>query len=196
MARPQVELAQFAAKLEECPSAPLPEFCLSGRSNVGKSSLLNYLVGQRKLAYTSGSPGKTQCFTYYLVDASWHLVDMPGYGYARVRESERARWLRAAEAYYRHREQLRGVLQLIDLGVGPTRDDVKRARLLIAVGRPICMVLTKSDKVGRSRQEAALRRAVSQLQLPPASGVVLSSAQDGYGDKEIWAWIQDQLTPR
>jgi GTP-binding protein len=196
MARLEVELTHFAANLQECPAAPLPEFALSGRSNVGKSSLLNYLVGHKKLAHTSGQPGKTRCFTYYQVESRWNLVDMPGYGYARVRQSERARWLRTAEDYYRRREQLRGVLQLIDLGVGPTRDDLKRARFLSQLGKPICLVLTKADKVGKPKQEAALRKAVAQLPLRPQSGVVLSSAHAGYGAQEIRAWIEDQLAAR
>jgi len=196
MAATEVQLTHFAARLEECPKEPLPEIALSGRSNVGKSSLLNYLVGRKRIAHTSGQPGKTKCFTYYRIEDRWNLVDMPGYGFARVSPGERQRWLRSAEEYYRGREQLAGVLQLIDLGVGPTNDDVARSSLLGELGKRLCIVFTKSDKVPRSKHEDRVHLALAKMHLAPDTGVVLSSAHAPYGDREIWAWIADQLASR
>jgi len=145
MAAHDVEVLHFCARVHECPSGPRPDIALSGRSNVGKSSLINMLLGRRKLARTSKDPGRTRCLIYYLVESRWHLVDMPGYGYARVSREERRRWFSQAKEYFQRREQLRAVVQLIDMKVGPTADDRARVRELVAVGRPLCLVFTKAD---------------------------------------------------
>jgi GTP-binding protein len=102
----QVELVHYCAKVEECPDRDLPEFALSGRSNVGKSSLVNLLTRKKKLAYTSKQPGKTQCLIYFEVNQKWHLVDMPGYGYAKVGQHERRKWAVQAQQYLQRRKQL------------------------------------------------------------------------------------------
>lgn len=193
MARHDVQLTGFAASLDECPKRPLPEFALSGRSNVGKSSLVNLLVGRKALAFTSKQPGKTRVFTYYEVDGRFMLVDMPGYGFARVPVHERQKWARAAKQYFHNREQLAGAIQLVDAKVGPTPDDRARLRELATLGHPICVVLTKCDKVSKSQHERVVREHLAPLGLPPETGVVLSSAVKGYGQREIWAWIEDQL---
>ena len=119
----RVELVHYCAKVQECPTREIPEFALSGRSNVGKSSLVNLLTRKKKLAYTSKQPGKTQCLIYFEVNEQWHLVDMPGYGYAKVGQQERRKWAAQSTQYFQRRAQLAGVLQLIDFKVGPTADD-------------------------------------------------------------------------
>lgn len=191
----QVELIHYCAKVEDCPAKPVPEFALSGRSNVGKSSLVNLLTRKKKLAYTSKHPGKTQCLIYFEVDSAWNLVDMPGYGYAKVGEEERRRWMTQAHQYFHRREQLAGVLQLIDFKVGPTPDDKARLRDLATVGRPICLVMTKADKIPKTLREAKIGEHLStlNLRLPPDTAVVLTSAADNFGRDELLAWISDQL---
>jgi GTP-binding protein len=195
MAQHEVELLQLCADVEDCPRAPRPDIALSGRSNVGKSSLINMLLGRRRLARTSKDPGRTRCLIYYLVDRRWHLVDMPGYGYARVAAEERRRWFAQARQYFQRREQLCAVVQLIDLKVGPTSDDRARLRELLGIGSPLCLVFTKADKVSRVRHEAKIRDHLQglDLELPRATGIVLSSVPDGYGRRELWAWIEDRL---
>jgi GTP-binding protein len=189
----QIELHHFSVRLADCPKATIPEFSFSGRSNVGKSRLINYLLRRKKLAHISGKPGKTKTFVYYRIDDRFNLVDMPGYGYAKISPQERKRWLAAAVEYLRGREQLRGVLQLIDLGVGPTPNDLERVRLLRELDRPFCLVFTKADKVKKSEREPRLLDALGRLEAPEEAGVVLSSAVKKLGAREIWAWLDDQL---
>jgi GTP-binding protein len=191
----QVELVHYCAKVEECPAKDVPEFALSGRSNVGKSSLVNLLTRKKKLAYTSKQPGKTQCLIYFEVNARWHLVDMPGYGYAKVGQQERRKWAEQSRQYFQRREQLAGILQLIDFKVGPTEDDKDRLRQLVAVKRPICLVMTKVDKVPKTRREAKIGEHLGNLEvrLPQDTGVVLTSASENFGRDEILSWLADQL---
>lgn len=193
-----VRLTDFCATLEECPKRPMPEFALSGRSNVGKSSLVNLLTGRVKIAYTSKQPGKTRVFTYYEVDGAWNLVDMPGYGYAKVGAAERGRWALQAERYFDGREQLAGVIQLIDLKVGPTADDRERIADLVDRGLPVCLAMTKSDKIARTKREAAVTGHLRGLDvaLPPDTGLVLTSAADRFGHHEVLSWIEDRLAER
>jgi len=190
-----VELVHYCAKVEECPKQDIPEFALSGRSNVGKSSIVNLLTRKKKLAYTSKQPGKTQCLIYFEVDEKWHLVDMPGYGYAKVGQHERRKWAAQSAQYFQRREQLAGILQLIDFKVGPTPDDMARLRELIAVGCPICLVMTKVDKVPKTKREARVGEHLKaiDLRLPPDTAVVLTSASEGFGRNELLAWLSDQL---
>jgi GTP-binding protein len=189
----QIELHHFSVRLADCPTARIPEFAISGRSNVGKSTLVNYLIRRKKLAHISRKPGKTRTFTYYRVDDKFNLVDMPGYGYAKIPIQERRRWLKSATEYLRGREQLRGVLQLIDLGVGPMQTDLERLELLRSLERPICLVFTKADKVKKALRQAKLLEALELLDAPADTGVVLSSATKKLGSREMWGWLDHQL---
>lgn len=194
----KVELVHYCAKVEDCPVEGMPEFALSGRSNVGKSSLVNLLTRKKKIAYISKHPGKTQCLIYFKIDEAWNLVDMPGYGYAKVGQDERRRWAVQAKQYFMRREQLAGVLQLIDFKVGPTPDDKARLRDLVGVGKPICLVMTKVDKVTRGQREAKVVDHIQglDLRLPPDTAVVLTSARERTGYGELLAWLADQLGAR
>lgn len=190
-----VQLTHYCVGVAECPPGPRPDFALSGRSNVGKSSLVNLITRRKDIAYTSKQPGKTRVLIYFEMDARWNLVDMPGYGYARVPQNERHKWAAQARQYFARREQLAGVIQLIDIRVGPTPDDKARLRELIGLGRPICIVMTKADKIARTKREAAVAAHIASLgmAIPPDTGVVLSSAVDRFGHDQILAWIEDRL---
>jgi GTP-binding protein len=196
MASHQVELVTLAPTLRECPADPIPEIAFSGRSNVGKSSLLNLLVGRKRLAHTSAAPGKTQTLVYYKVDERWHLVDMPGYGYARVPTEVRRRWTAAVSEYLHGREQLAGLIQLVDIRVGFTPDDRSRLHELVALDKPFCLAMTKADKVPRARQEEIVAGHLAGLSLAPDTGVILTSALHHYGQRELWAWIGQVLAGR
>jgi GTP-binding protein len=193
-----VELTNFAAHIEECPDTELPDVALSGRSNVGKSSLVNLLTGKKGLAYISKSPGKTQVLTYYQIDERWHLVDMPGYGFARVPPHERRRWATTAKKYFHGRKQLAGVIQLIDIRVGPTPDDKARLRELVTLGKPLCLAMTKADKLPRSKRDKAVGEHLAALgiQVPADTAVVMTSALKGFGHEEIWSWVEHLLARR
>lgn len=190
-----VQLTHYCATVAECPAGPRPDIALSGRSNVGKSSLVNLITRRKDIAYTSKQPGKTRVLIYFEIDARWNLVDMPGYGYARVPQNERHKWAAQARQYFARREQLAGVIQLIDIRVGPTPDDKARLRELIGLGRPICIVMTKADKIARTKREAAVAAHIAALGMavPPDTGVVLTSAVDRFGHEQILAWVQDRL---
>lgn len=193
-----VQLTDFCATLEECPKRPMPEVALSGRSNVGKSSLVNLLTGRKAIAYTSKQPGKTRVFTYYEVDETWNLVDMPGYGYAKVGANERARWADQARRFFTQREQLVGVVQLIDMRVGPTKDDKERIGTLVDRGHALCLAMTKADKVPKTKREGVLAEHLRGLEiaLPPETGLVVTSAADRFGHHELLAWIEDRIAGR
>lgn len=186
----QVAFVKGVARWEQLPTDGRPEVALVGRSNVGKSALLNRLAGRRALARTSGTPGKTQQLNFFLVDDAFYLVDVPGLGYAKVSQAERARWAQLLERYLTEREALRAVVHLVDSRHPPTALDralmaqmrARRARYLVA--------LTKADKLSgnarvRSRAEAEAALAAAGLEVP----VVLTSATDGRGRDELLDWL-------
>ncbi|MEO2498670.1 ribosome biogenesis GTP-binding protein YihA/YsxC, partial [Enterococcus faecalis] len=119
------EIVISAVSPKQYPESQLPEIALAGRSNVGKSSFINTLINRKNLARTSGKPGKTQTLNFYLIEDALHFVDVPGYGYAKVSKTERAKWGKMIETYITQREQLRAVVSLIDLRHPPTQDDIQ-----------------------------------------------------------------------
>ncbi len=129
-----------------CPPPDKPEFAFIGRSNVGKSTLINMLCNNQKLAKTSGTPGKTQLINHFIVNDEWYLVDLPGYGFAKVSQSARNRWEQMIENYLRKRENLRSVFVLIDARHDPQRIDLEFVNRLGKWGVPFCLVFTKADK--------------------------------------------------
>jgi GTP-binding protein len=153
---------------------PLPEIAFLGRSNVGKSSLLNALAGTRGLAKVSATPGKTRLMNVFHAGACY-LVDLPGYGWAKASKGERAGFRRMLEAYLKRRERLAGVVWLLDIRHSPSDDDFAVQDLLIATGRPALTVLTKGDKLPRGRRLAAARARASELGLDEGEPLVTSS---------------------
>lgn len=142
-----------AASPAQFPKGPAPEVAFAGRSNVGKSSLLNLLVGRKSLAKTSATPGKTQQINFFHINGRYHFVDLPGYGYAKVSKTDREAWARLIEAYLRERRQLQMVVSLCDIRHEPTALDRDMFVWLEEVGRPFLIVLTKSDKVSAALVE-------------------------------------------
>ena len=148
----QIQDAVFITSMAEYREAPpitLPQLAVVGRSNVGKSSLINTLCQQKKLAKTSSTPGKTRLINVFLLNNSFHLVDLPGYGYAKVNKAEKARWGGMMEAYFSNSTLLRHALQLVDIRHEPTRDDIAMAALYRSLGIPFTVVATKADKISR-----------------------------------------------
>jgi GTP-binding protein len=148
------EFVISAARAAQFPKGPSPEVAFAGRSNVGKSSLLNSLVNRKGLAKTSATPGKTQQINFFRINDRYHFVDLPGYGYAKVSKIEREAWVRLIETYLRTREQLKLVVSLSDIRHEPTALDRDMFAWLDAVGRPFLIVLTKYDKVSAAAAEA------------------------------------------
>ena len=159
---PQAEFVKSATAPAHYPDGDLPEVAFVGRSNVGKSSLLNSLVGRKKLAHISSTPGKTRHINFYLIDRVYHFVDLPGYGYAKVSKTEREAWRKSIESYLTGRSQLRLVVSLIDIRHEPTRLDRDLIEWLDQLGLPFIIVLTKSDKV-KSGEIATRLKEVNEL---------------------------------
>jgi GTP-binding protein len=167
----------------------LPQVAFAGRSNVGKSSLINRLLGRTRtpIARVSQNPGKTQEINFYSVRAEpgdFCLVDLPGYGYARVPQAIRARWRPLINSYLTSSERLAGVVQLIDIRHGPTPDDLQAIDYLGELGVPALFVLTKADKLSATRRTAALEKIPRQLMVEPDQ-VLPVSAHDGTGMEDL-----------
>ena len=167
----------------KCPTDGLPEYAFIGRSNVGKSSLINMLTGIKGLAKTSGRPGKTQLINHFLINKEWYLVDLPGYGYARSSKSSRERWSTMMREYFLHREALTNVYVLVDSRIPPQRIDLDFIEFLGSNGIPLTIVFTKTDKE-KQREVMANIKAMKQAlasswdPLPP---MFLTSSLTGYG---------------
>ena len=184
-----VEFVCSAADVADCPRRPIVEIAVSGRSNVGKSSLLNTLLGRKGLARVSSTPGKTQLLLYMLVNQAFHLVDLPGYGYARAPESERQRWHRMMQRYFRLRKNLCGVVQLLDVRHAPSDQDREMIDWLRRESLAFCLVPTKMDKLSRGERSVRLADLLRDLQLPGDQPVVPFSSKTGEGRTELLDWI-------
>jgi GTP-binding protein len=191
-----VHAARFAAAAAEparLPRLGLPEVAFAGRSNVGKSSLLNRLVGRRSLARVSKTPGRTQQINFFVVDEQLALVDLPGYGFARVSVTLRDEWKALVEHYLTRRRSLRAVVLIVDLRRGVEADDAQLLAFLTAHGVPAVLVATKADKLAygaRVRQARALAAATAPVP------VVVCSAVSGEGIGELWARIRTHSETR
>ena len=167
-----------------------PEFAFVGRSNVGKSSLLNTLVQRKSLARTSGQPGKTATVNYYLVNDRVFLVDLPGYGYARTGQAVREQWGKMTERYLAGSPSLRLIFQLVDIRHDPSAQDVEMARWIAAAGKRTAVIATKADKISRGAADKQLSVIRKALKLPPGTPVIPFSAQTRSGREEVWQVIE------
>ncbi|WP_027092075.1 ribosome biogenesis GTP-binding protein YihA/YsxC [Cohnella thermotolerans] len=175
---------------KQYPDEGLPEVALAGRSNVGKSSLINRMLLRKNLARTSSQPGKTQQLNYYRINNELFFVDVPGYGYAKVSRTEREAWGRMIEHYLRHREPLRLVILLVDLRHPPSALDVSMYEWLSHYGIPLCVVATKADKLGKSQLPKHAKQVRETLGMPKDQPLVLFSSETGMGRDELWSIIE------
>ncbi|MDG5786894.1 ribosome biogenesis GTP-binding protein YihA/YsxC [Evansella sp. AB-P1] len=180
------EIVISAAKPHQFPAGPFPEVALSGRSNVGKSSFINTVLSRKGLARTSQRPGKTQTLNFYFINERFHFVDVPGYGYAKVSKSEREAWGKVMEIYFQEREQLKGVVQLIDIRHKPTEDDVMMYEWLKYHKHPVLIIATKADKVPRGKWDKHVKQIKEHLKFQQEDSVVVFSSETGYGKDKAW----------
>jgi len=190
----RIETAVFklsAFNQGQLPEPLLPEIAMVGRSNVGKSSLINRMTGRKTLARTSVTPGKTQSINFYLVNDAWFLVDLPGYGYARVAKSQRASWGKLIEGYLVDRSTLQGVVHLVDIRHPPMESDIVMQQWLRSLGIPCLVVATKLDKIPRGKRLQHLKVINAGLKL--ASPALAFSSITGEGLTELMdaisAWL-------
>ncbi|WP_031496624.1 ribosome biogenesis GTP-binding protein YihA/YsxC [Bryobacter aggregatus] len=181
-----VEFLASAANPQQFPPETFPEYAFLGRSNVGKSSLLNRLAGKKKLAFVSSTPGRTQTINFFRVGSRLCLVDLPGYGYARVPKSESAHWKELADAYLLRRQTLELSLLLIDSRRGWMEPDRALREYLEYHQRPYLVVATKIDKLNRKEEEKGMREMRAEV---PGREVMPFSALSGRGVREIWQTI-------
>ncbi len=194
----KIKSAEFetsATGLANAPRLAQPEIALIGRSNVGKSSLLNLLTERRDLARVSDLPGKTRLMNFYSINRNWRLVDLPGYGYAKVSKAERADFNEAAADYIESRKTLRAVLVLIDSRLEPQPIDLAFVEWLVETKVTFAVVFTKTDKQSASQTQNSVARfrAVALDGLEPAPAIFLSSAKTKAGRNEILRYIAARL---
>ena len=175
------------------PREARPEVALFGRSNVGKSSLINTLLGRRGVARISKTPGKTRTANFFLINHRFYFVDMPGYGYAKVSKAEIARFTMLFEQYLSEEGRSNALIQIIDIRHDPTPQDVESVRRMSAAGRPLCLVFNKSDKVARGGVDRAIISSLKQLDVPPDTAVIPFSSVTGEGKGQLWGWIEETL---
>jgi GTP-binding protein len=187
------EHIRSAAKPEDFPPAVLPEVAFLGRSNVGKSSLLNSLTGKQGLAYTSAKPGCTQVINFYKLEEQMYLVDLPGYGFARVPMEIKARWKGLIDSYLSKRETLEMAVVLLDARRGWMDPDLELKQWLEFQALPYIVVATKTDKLNRREETNGLKQIQAQC---PDALLVPFSARTGRGVREIWQAISKTRTHR
>lgn len=181
----EAELEQTAVRREQYPKTDLPEFALVGRSNVGKSSLINCLVNRKNLARTSNKPGKTATINFYRVDRQIRLVDLPGYGYAKVSKAEKEKWAHMIEGYLSKRENLIHVIQLVDARHKPTADDVMMLQWIREFSFEPIVIATKLDKLKKSEIEKNLTLIYETLQLDDRATLIPFSSETREGSEDI-----------
>jgi GTP-binding protein len=172
-----------AVSERDFPQENRPEIVFAGRSNVGKSSLINRLVGNRKLARTSSMPGRTQSINFFRINNSFFFVDLPGFGYSKAGKSVSAQWKKLIERYFQVRRNIAITVQLVDSRMRPTAMDLQLAEWLDALGTPRLVVTTKTDKLSNNQKAIQLRVISESLK---NGDVVMSSAETGAGCREIW----------
>ncbi len=170
---------------KKLPDNPYPEIAFAGRSNVGKSSLINALVNRKALARTSGTPGKTQTMNYYKINGNSYFVDLPGYGYAKVEQELKAKWGRMIEGYLHSSKQLRAVVLLVDIRHKPTEDDCGMYEWIRESGFEPVVAATKLDKLKRSEVGKAVRTVRTTLHIPEDGILIPFSAETKAGKEEI-----------
>lgn len=188
----KAEFEVSSAKVQQCPKTDKPEFAFIGRSNVGKSSLINMLLDRKSLAKTSGSPGKTKLINHFIVNDEWYLVDLPGYGYAKVAKTERVSFMKMIYNYFEQRENMVNAFVLVDSRHEPQKSDLEFIQWLGEHGIPFSIVLTKLDKLSSSEYRKSLERYKRTLletweTLPP---LFSTSASSKHGREEVLNYIE------
>lgn len=175
------------------PKNEVPEIAFAGKSNVGKSSLINALMNRKALARTSASPGKTQTINFYNVNHEMYLVDLPGYGYAKVSQSVKEQWGKLIERYLHQSKQLKAVFLLIDIRHDPSENDRTMYDWIVQNGYQPIIIATKADKLKRSQVAKHVKAVKTGLNLLPGTRVIPFSAQTKQGREEIWALAEELL---
>ena len=190
----QVELESVCGVTSKLPENVLPEVAFAGKSNVGKSSLINGLVNRKSLARTSSQPGKTQTINFYNVNKELYMVDLPGYGYARVSAEAKKQWGKLIERYLHGSKQLKAVFLLIDIRHDPGENDKMMYDWICHNGFDPIIIATKLDKIKRSQLQKQLKAIREGLKVKPDTVVIPFSAETKQGREEIWGLVEQIMT--
>ncbi len=180
----QAEFVTSMASYGNFAGKGLPQIAVAGKSNVGKSSLINKLCNRNKLAKTSATPGKTKLINVFLLNRSFHLIDLPGYGFAKVDKAEKARWGKMMQDYFEQADELRHVFCLVDIRHDPTQDDINMNSFLRQMGIPFTVIATKADKISRAARSKQLAPICRALMVQPWE-VICWSSEDGTGRDKV-----------
>ena len=175
------------------PDNQLPEIAFAGKSNVGKSSLINALMNRKSYARTSATPGKTQTINFYNINEEMYLVDLPGYGYAKVSEQEKIKWGQLIERYLHGSKQLKAVFLLIDIRHAPSANDKMMYHWIVEMGFHPIIIATKLDKIKRSQIQKQIKIVKQGLELMPGTVVIPFSAETKQGRHEIWELVENEF---
>ncbi|RYM06865.1 YihA family ribosome biogenesis GTP-binding protein [Sporolactobacillus sp. THM7-7] len=186
----QAEYIISAVGPAQYPADGLPEVALAGRSNVGKSSFINKMLGRRRLVRISEKPGKTRKLNYFRINGAFYFVDVPGYGYAKVSKTEKEAWGRMLEAYFSRRHELEVVVHLVDLRHPPSKDDVLMHDYLAYFDLPILTIATKADKVPKGKHLKQKQLIARDLGLKQEDPFFLFSSVSGLGKEEVWRALE------
>ena len=187
------ELETVCGVTSKLPDNQMPEFAFVGRSNVGKSSLINKLVNRKALARTSQQPGKTQTINYFRLNDSFYFVDLPGYGYAKVSKELQAKWGKMIERYLLKSKQLKLIFQLVDIRHEPSAGDKQMHDWIAANKLPSIVLVTKADKVSRSQISKQLAMIRKELKLKASDRLIACSKETGLGFDEVWGVMEEYL---
>lgn len=188
-----VELVISAVRPAQYPETEIPEFALAGRSNVGKSSFINKLIGRKSMARISSKPGKTQTLNFYKIEEELFFVDVPGYGYAKVSKSEREAWGKMIETYITSREQLRAVVQIVDLRHPPSKDDQMMYDFMKHYGIPCIIIATKADKIPKGKWDKHKKIVREGLDMEKGDPLIVFSSETGLGQEAAWEEIEKRM---
>jgi GTP-binding protein len=189
-----VNLQISAGQIRQFPGDPIPQIAMSGRSNVGKSSLINLLLGRKSLARVSSAPGKTITINFYNVDKKLFFVDLPGYGFAKRAPQDKAQWSALTDGYFTKNpciDRVCAVLQLVDSRIGPTEDDRMMLRYLAQTGLPYVIVATKADKLNATERRACEAALANDPDILPGTAIIFTSTLKGEGKAAVWSKISE-----
>ncbi len=186
------EITMSAVNKKQYPSEGVPEIALAGRSNVGKSSVINGLLNRKNFARTSSTPGKTRTINFYLINNEFYFVDLPGYGYARVSKTEKEKWGNIMERYLEDREELCAILLLVDVRHEPTADDKMMYDWIKYFGYNCVVVATKADKISRGQYQKHISIIRKKLEMPKEEKVIVTSSSKKIGIDGLWDEIVSQ----
>ena len=189
-----VQFITSSPDLKGRPEVIMPEFAFIGRSNCGKSSLINHFLDRKNMAHTGGTPGKTRLLNYFLVDESFYLVDLPGYGFAKVSKKTRAIWMKLFRSFLMSQDRPLALFHLLDIRHKPTQEDLEVSSWVQESGHPFAVAVTKIDKIGTNSRPGRFQEIIETMGVPADIPFFPTSAVQRTGREEMLGWVQALLS--